>query len=132
MLINRLLKTCARRHFEARQRPEAPEWWPKVCITHLRACKQVLAKNNSRTKPSNIAKFTPWLIFSQISLSQKNHYKMKIIPIVSPKAESPKKRRGKPGTLTGVRPWVDLDKLQLHWNLLRYSYVSRCMIYECI
>ena len=36
-----------------------------------------------------------------------------------------------------ARPWVDtfqmfLDNLQLHWNVLRYSYVSRHMIYECI
>ena len=23
-----------------------------------------------------------------------------------------------------------LDELQLHWNVLRYSYVSRYMIYE--
>jgi hypothetical protein len=58
VLTNRLLMACLRRQFEA----EAPEYWhqlnqtiwPEVCITHLKACKQVLAKNNSRTKPSNL------------------------------------------------------------------------------
>jgi len=62
VLTNRLLMACLRRQFEADHRPEVPEsWhqlnqtiWPEVCITHLKACKQVLAKNNSRTKPSNL------------------------------------------------------------------------------
>ena len=110
VLTNRLLMACLRRQFEANHRPEAPEsWhqlnqtiWPEVCITHLKACKQVLAKNNSRTKRSNLTKFTSWLTFSHISLSQKNHYKMKMIPIVSKKVELSKNVRGEPGTLTGV------------------------------
>jgi len=39
----------------------------------------------------------------KISWSQKkNHYKMKMIPIVSKKVESSKKTQGKPETLTGV------------------------------
>jgi len=92
LLINWLLMACGRRHFEA------PEWWchviraisPEVCITHLRACKQGLAKNNSRIKRNNLAKF------SHISFSQKNLYKMKMILNVS------KKARGELGTLTGV------------------------------
>ena len=65
-MINRLIMACARRHFEARHRPDAPECWrhlnqairPEVCITRLKACNEVLAKNNSRTKRSNLAKFT--------------------------------------------------------------------------
>jgi len=89
VLINRLLMPCARRHFEARHKPEAPEcWrhlnqpiWPEVCITHLKACKQVLANNNSKTKRSNFAKVTSRLTFRHISLSQKEIYKMKMIPI---------------------------------------------------
>jgi len=52
----------------------------------------MLAKNSSGTKRSNLAKFT----FSHINFSQENHYKMKMIPIVS------KKARGEPGTQTGV------------------------------
>jgi len=44
---------CGRRHFEARQRPEAPGcWrhfsvsrWPEVCRARTEACKQVWAKN---------------------------------------------------------------------------------------
>jgi len=47
---------CGHHHFEARHKSEAPECWrhlnqailPEVCITHLKVCKQVLAKNNSR------------------------------------------------------------------------------------
>ena len=39
---------------------------------------------------------------NHISLSQKNHYKMKMIPIVSKKIGIPKKLGGEPGTLTGV------------------------------
>ena len=70
--------------------------------THLKACKQVLPKNNSRTKRSNLTKFASWLTFSHINLSQKNHYKMNMFPVISKKAESWKKARGKPGTLTGV------------------------------
>ena len=64
--------------------------WPEVCITHLK----VLTKNNSRTKRRNLAKFTSWLTFSHISLSQKNHYKMKMIPIILKKAESSNKTWG--------------------------------------
>jgi len=101
---------CACCHFEARHRPEAPECSrhlnqaisPEVCITHLKACKQAWPKNNSRTKCSNLAKFTSWLTFSHIILSQKKHYKMKMISIVSKKAESSKKMCREPGTLTGV------------------------------
>jgi len=110
VLIDRLLMACWRSHFEARHKPDAPEcWrhlnqalWPKVCITHLKACKQALVKKNSRTKCSNLAKFTSRLTFSHISLIQKDHYKMKMIPIISKKAESSKKARGEPGTLTSV------------------------------
>jgi len=44
---------CGQGHFEARQRPEAPEYWhhlsvsgwPEVCRAHTKACKQVWAKN---------------------------------------------------------------------------------------
>jgi len=93
---------CAHHHFEARQRPEAPEcWchlnpaiWLEVCITDLKACKQVLAKNNSRTKRSNLAKFTLWLTFSYISLSQKYHYK---IPIVLKQVDSSKENARRTG-----------------------------------
>ena len=99
---------CASRHFEDRHRPKAPECWrylnqalrPEVCITHFKTCKQVLAKNNSRTKRINLAIFTLRLTFSHISWSQKEHYKMKMI--VSKNAESSKKARGEPGTLTGA------------------------------
>ena len=57
MLINRLLMACGRRHFEARQRPEAPEYWRhfsvsgwhEVCRAHTKTCKQQWAKNYSRT-----------------------------------------------------------------------------------
>ena len=56
----------------------------------------MLAKNSSGTKRSNLAKFTSRLTFSHINFSQENHYKMKMIPIVS------KKARGEPGTQTGV------------------------------
>jgi len=101
VLINCILMTCARRYFEARHRPEAPEcWchlkqaiWPEVYTTDLTACKQVLAKNNSRTKRSNLAKFPEF---------QKNHYKMKMISTVSNKAGWSKKVRGEPEALTGV------------------------------
>ena len=108
VLINRLLMTFACCHFLDRYRPEAPEcWrhlnqaiWLKVCITHVTPCNWMLAKNNSRTK--HLTEFTSSLTFSHISLSQKNHYKMKMILAVSKKAESSKKARGNPGTLTGV------------------------------
>ena len=53
----------------------------------------------SRTKRSNLDKFTSSLKISRISL---NHYKMKMIPIVSMKAESSKKAPGEPETLTCV------------------------------
>ena len=103
-----LIKKC--RHFDARQRPEAPEClrhsnpaiWPEICRAHTKACKQMLAKNSSREKRNNLVKITPWMTFSHISLSDKNHYKMKINPIVSKKEESSKKARWEPGTLTGV------------------------------
>ena len=82
------------RHFEARQRLGAPEcWdhlnpavWPEICRARTKACKQVLARNNSRTKCNNLVTIRPWMAYNHISLSQKNHYKMKIIPIVSKKA----------------------------------------------
>ena len=102
----RLLLAYARCYFEARRRQEAAEcWrhlnqaiWPEFCITRLKAFKRVSAKNNSRTKRSNLAKFISWLTFSHISLIQKENYKIKIIPIVS------KKARGEPGILTLCTP----------------------------
>jgi len=102
--------TYGHHHFEAGQRAEAPEsWhhlnqaiWPEICTTHLKACKQVLAKNNSGSKLSNHAIFTSWLTFSHISLSQKNHYKMRMITIVLKKAKSSKKAWEELGTLAGV------------------------------
>ena len=42
------------------------------------------------------------MAYNHISLSHKERYKTNIIPIVSKKAESSKKPRGEPGTLTGV------------------------------
>ena len=110
MRINQFLIAFGGCHFEARLRPEAPEcWphlntavWPEVCTTHLKACKQVLAKNNSGRKNSKLSKVTSWLTFIHISLCQNKYYNMKMIPIVSKKAESSKKGRGELGTLTGV------------------------------
>ena len=95
-------------HFEARQRPESPECsrylnpavWLEVCRAHTKACRQVLARTNSRTKRNNLVKIMPWMIYKNITLSQKNHYKMSLI--ASKKAESLKKAQGELGTLTGV------------------------------
>ena len=90
MLINRLLMACGRRHFEARQRPEAPEcWrhfsvsgWPEVCRAHTKACKQVWAKNYSRTKWHYLVKITSWMTYNHISLSQKEPGKRKMFKMV--------------------------------------------------
>ena len=68
MLINLFLMVCARRHFEARQRAEAPECLrhlntaalPKVGGARTKACKQVWAKNDSTT----------WITYNHISISQ--------------------------------------------------------------
>jgi len=64
VLINRLLLACGRRHFQAKQRPEAPEcWlqlsvsgWPEVCRARTKPCKQVSANNYSRTKRHYLVK----------------------------------------------------------------------------
>jgi len=110
VLIIRLLLACARSHFEIRHNPEASECWrhlkqaisPEICITHLKSCKQVLDKDNSRKKRNDLDKFTSWLTFSQISLRQKEYYKIKIIPIVSKKMKSSKKAGWEPGTVIGI------------------------------
>ena len=124
MLINQLLMPSVCCHFKARHIPEAPKCchhlnqaiWQEICITHLKACKQVLAKNNSRTKHSNLTKLTSWLAFSHISLSQKDHYKM--IPIVLKKVESLKKEWRESGTLTGVyvKSWPRWRQSILHFS----------------
>ena len=107
MLINRLLMDCGCRHFEARQSPVAAEFWHhlnttvwlEVCRAHTKARKQVLARNNSRTKLNNLVKTMPWITHNHISLSQRNHYKMRIILIVSKKSriiEESARRTGNP------------------------------------
>jgi len=73
-----------RRHFEARQRPKAPEYWrhfsvsgwPEVYRARTKACKQVWAKNYSRTKWHYLVKITSWMTYNHIS--QKDPYKRKI------------------------------------------------------
>jgi len=86
MLINRLLMACGCHHFEARQRQEVPEcWrhfsissWPEVCRAHTIACKQVSAKNYSRTKWHYLVKITSWMTYNHINLSQKEPDKRKM------------------------------------------------------
>jgi len=71
MLINRLLMACGRCHFEARQRLEAPEFWHhlntavwlEVWRAHTKACKQVWAKNFSRTKQNYLVKIMSWMTY---------------------------------------------------------------------
>ena len=80
MLINCLLMACGRRHFEVRQRLEAPECchhlsisnWPEVCRPRTKACKQVWGKNDSRTTRHYFVKITSWMIYNVISLNQRN------------------------------------------------------------
>ena len=69
MLINRLLTACGRRHFEARQRPETPEWWrhlsvsgsPELCRARTKACKQVWISTYYITKRHYLVKITSWM-----------------------------------------------------------------------
>ena len=87
MLINQLLMACGHRHFEARQRPEAPEcWrhfsvsgWPEVCRARTKACKQVWENNYSRPKQHYLVNITSWMTYNHISLSQNEPYKRKMI-----------------------------------------------------
>ena len=87
MPINQLLMACGHRPFEARQWQEAPEcWrhfsvsgWPQVCRAHTTACKQVWAKNYSRTKQLYLVKIASWMIYNHINLSQKVPDKRKMI-----------------------------------------------------
>ena len=74
-------------HFETRQRPEAPEcWrhfsvsgWPEICRARTKACKQVWTKNYSRTKWDYLVKIASWMTYNDISLSQKEPCKRKMI-----------------------------------------------------
>jgi len=89
VLINRLLIACVCRYFEARQKPETPEYWhhlnpavwPEVYRASTKACKQVLARNNSKTKDHNLVKITLSITYYHISLNLKNHYTVKMILI---------------------------------------------------
>jgi len=92
-----------RRHFEARQRPEAPQcWlhlnpavWPEVCGVCTKACKQTLGGNNSRTKPDNLVKMTPRMtqttsVWARRTISRWRWFL------------SSKKARKEPESLTGI------------------------------
>jgi len=75
VLINWLLMACRCRHYEARQKPEAPECWhhltisssPEICRASTKACKQVRAKSYSRTKRHYLVKIK-WWIYTTISV----------------------------------------------------------------
>jgi len=61
MLINRLLIACVCHHFDVRHSQEVPEaditWtqqFDSKSITHVKGCKQVLARINSQIKRSNL------------------------------------------------------------------------------
>jgi len=66
---------CGSRHFEARQRPEAPEcWrhfsvseWPEGCIACIKAFLKVWAKNYSRTERQYLVNITSWMIYNHIN-----------------------------------------------------------------
>ena len=77
MLIIRLLMARGRRHFEAPEcwRLFSVSGWPEVCRASTKACKQVWAKNYSRTERHYLVKITSWMIYNQINLSQKEPYK---------------------------------------------------------
>ena len=78
---------CGCRHFEARQRPDARECWrhlnasdsPEVCGARTKACKQMWAKNYSRSWGNYLVKITSWMTYNLTSLSQKEPYKRTII-----------------------------------------------------
>ena len=91
-----------------------------LCITHLKACKQELAKNNSRTKHRNLDKFTSWLKFSHISLREKNDYKM--ILIILKKVESSKKAWEELGTQIGVYANSVYSWLRLRQSAWLFSF----------
>jgi len=77
MLIKRLLMAYGRHHFEVCWRHFSVSGWPEVCRAHT--CKQVRAKNYSRTKRHYLVKITSLMIYNQISLSQKETNKRKMI-----------------------------------------------------
>jgi len=75
---------CGWWHFEARHRPEAAEcWrhlsvsgWPEVCRAHTIACKQVWAKNYSRTKQHYLVKITTISVWARKNLTRGRWFKM--------------------------------------------------------
>ena len=110
-----------------------PAVWPEVCRFRTKACKQELARNNSKTKRNNFVKITPRMIHSHISLSQKKQ------------TESAKKARGEPETLTGVcvnswprwrqRTWLYPFPPSNHFpgDSLRprcYRHTHKCTVYK--
>ena len=74
-------------HFDARQRPEAPEcWrhlsvsgWPEVCRARIK--KHVNKCREQRIIPelNGIIFITSWILYNHISLSQKEPYLRKMV-----------------------------------------------------
>jgi len=72
---------------EARKRPESPECWHHFSVSswlevgraHTTTCKQVWAKNYSRTKRHYLVKITSCMTYNHMCLSQKEPDKRKMI-----------------------------------------------------
>ena len=80
MLINRLLLAFGRRHFESRQWPDAPECWHHFSVfswpeVHTIACKQVWAKNYSRTKLHYLVNIQPYQFEPERTLQEEDDSK---------------------------------------------------------